>query len=173
MQYCFAITFRRDNQRSYELRAESESDCKAWIQAVKQARYATWPFSTLSPPRRTHRVFISRRDNSFGVRSLLHSFNKLLAQKEELEQKHLHLLQIVESEKTAKWQYTRQCEELTDEIKQLRTEVGPVVLSSRVRRPGRRRRSPVGEGGPSVASLLALGFDGGACFVDLKASVTS
>ena len=43
--------------------------------------------------------------------------------KEELEQKHLHLLQIVESEKTAKWQYTRQCEELTDEIKQLRTEV--------------------------------------------------
>jgi hypothetical protein len=51
------------------------------------------------------------------------SFNKLLAQKEELEQKHLHLLQIVESEKTAKWQYTRQCEELTDEIKQLRTEV--------------------------------------------------
>lgn len=37
-QYCFAVTFRRDNQRSYELRAESESDCKAWIQAVKQAR---------------------------------------------------------------------------------------------------------------------------------------
>ena len=38
LQYCFAVTFRRDNQRSYELRAESESDCKAWIQAVKQAR---------------------------------------------------------------------------------------------------------------------------------------
>lgn len=55
------------------------------------------------------------------------SFNKLLAQKEELEQKHLHLLQIVESEKTAKWQYTRQCEELTDEIKQLRTEVVPII----------------------------------------------
>ena len=51
------------------------------------------------------------------------SFNKLLLQKEELEQKHLHLLQIVESEKTAKWQYTQQCEELTDEIKQLRSEV--------------------------------------------------
>ena len=44
-------------------------------------------------------------------------------QKEELEQKHLHLLQIVESEKTAKWQYTQQCEELTSEIKKLRTEV--------------------------------------------------
>ena len=58
----------------------------------------------------------------FALR-LVCSFNKLLAQKEELEQKHLHLLQIVESEKTAKWQYTRQCEELTDEIKQLRTEV--------------------------------------------------
>jgi len=45
-----------------------------------------------------------------------------------LEQKHLHLLQIVESEKTAKWQYTRQCEELTDEIKQLRTEVKEMQL---------------------------------------------
>ncbi|KAB7497013.1 Ras-specific guanine nucleotide-releasing factor 2 [Armadillidium nasatum] len=51
------------------------------------------------------------------------SFNKLLLQKEELEQKHLHLLQIVESEKTAKWQYTQQCEELTSEIKKLRAEV--------------------------------------------------
>ena len=51
------------------------------------------------------------------------SFNKLLLQKEELEQKHLHLLQIVESEKTAKWQYMQQYEELTDEIKQLRSEV--------------------------------------------------
>ena len=33
------------------------------------------------------------------------------------------LLQVVESEKTAKWQYTRHCEELTDEIKKLRGEV--------------------------------------------------
>jgi predicted PurR-regulated permease PerM len=54
---------------------------------------------------------------------LVRSFNKLLLQKEELEQKHLHLLQIVESEKTAKWQYTQQCEELASEIKKLRAEV--------------------------------------------------
>ena len=47
----------------------------------------------------------------------------MLLQKEELEQKHLHLVQIVESEKTAKWQYTQQCEELTMEIKKLRAEV--------------------------------------------------
>ncbi|KAK3920513.1 Ras-specific guanine nucleotide-releasing factor 2 [Frankliniella fusca] len=51
------------------------------------------------------------------------SFNKLLMQKEELEQKHLHLLQIVESEKTAKWQYTQRCEELDTEIKKLRAEL--------------------------------------------------
>lgn len=51
------------------------------------------------------------------------SFNKLLLQKEELEQKHVHLLQVVESEKTAKWQYTQQCEELASEIKKLRAEV--------------------------------------------------
>lgn len=47
----------------------------------------------------------------------------MLLQKEELEQKHLHLVQIVESEKTAKWQYTQQCEELTMEIKKLRAEL--------------------------------------------------
>lgn len=52
-----------------------------------------------------------------------YSFNKLLLQKEELEQKHVHLLQVVESEKTAKWQYTQQCEELSSEIKKLRAEV--------------------------------------------------
>ena len=45
---------------------------------------------------------------------------------EELEQKHLHLLQVVESEKTAKWQYTQHCEELTEEIKKLRNEVSSV-----------------------------------------------
>lgn len=54
---------------------------------------------------------------------IYYSFNKLLLQKEELEQKHVHLLQVVESEKTAKWQYTQQCEELASEIKKLRAEV--------------------------------------------------
>jgi ABC-type phosphate/phosphonate transport system ATPase subunit len=47
----------------------------------------------------------------------------MLLQKEELEQKHVHLLQVVESEKTAKWQYTQQCEELATEIRKLRAEV--------------------------------------------------
>lgn len=46
-----------------------------------------------------------------------------MLQKEELEQKHLHLLQIVESEKTAKCQYIEQCEEFASEIKKLRSEV--------------------------------------------------
>ncbi|XP_054288606.1 ras-specific guanine nucleotide-releasing factor 2-like [Macrosteles quadrilineatus] len=87
-KYCFAISYRRENQRQYELRAATESDCKMWIEAIREA-----------------------------------SFNKLLLQKEELEQKHLHLLQIVESEKTAKWQYTQQCEELASEIKKLRAEL--------------------------------------------------
>ncbi|KAK9718958.1 RhoGEF domain [Popillia japonica] len=87
-QHSFAISYRRENQRQYELRALNETDCKNWIDAIKDA-----------------------------------SFNKLLLQKEELEQKHLHLLQIVESEKTAKWQYTQQCEELASEIKKLRAEL--------------------------------------------------
>lgn len=56
------------------------------------------------------------------------SFNKLLLTKEELEQKHVHLLQVVESEKTAKWQYTQQCEELASEIRKLRAEVGKAYI---------------------------------------------
>ncbi|XP_066901194.1 ras-specific guanine nucleotide-releasing factor 2 isoform X3 [Halyomorpha halys] len=87
-QYCFAISYRKETLRQYELRASSESECKAWIEAIREA-----------------------------------SFNKLLLQKEELEQKHLHLLQIVESERTAKLQYIQQCEELGTEIKKLRTEL--------------------------------------------------
>ncbi|KAJ8718281.1 hypothetical protein PYW08_002518 [Mythimna loreyi] len=51
------------------------------------------------------------------------SFNKLLLQKEELEQKQLHLLQVVESERTSRWQYAQQCDELTSEVKKLRTEL--------------------------------------------------
>ncbi|XP_014231080.1 ras-specific guanine nucleotide-releasing factor 2-like isoform X1 [Trichogramma pretiosum] len=87
-QICFAISYRRENQRQYELKSATETDCKMWIDAIREA-----------------------------------SFNKLLLQKEELEQKHLHLLQIVESEKTAKWQYTQNCEELTSELKKLRAEL--------------------------------------------------
>ncbi|CAH1153713.1 unnamed protein product [Phaedon cochleariae] len=87
-QFCFAISYRRENIRQYELRALNETDCMNWIEAIREA-----------------------------------SFNKLLLQKEELEQKHLHLLQIIESEKTAKWQYTQQCEELVTEIKKLRAEL--------------------------------------------------
>ncbi|XP_035709519.1 ras-specific guanine nucleotide-releasing factor 2-like isoform X3 [Folsomia candida] len=95
--YSFGITYRRENLRHYELRAESESECKAWIDAVRVA-----------------------------------SFNKLLLQKEELEQKYLHLVQIVESEKTAKWQYTVQCEQLASEIKKLRSEVSSSVLRQKL-----------------------------------------
>ncbi|KAG7300104.1 hypothetical protein JYU34_015643 [Plutella xylostella] len=51
------------------------------------------------------------------------SFNKVLLQKEELEQKQLHLLQVVESERTSRWQYAQQCDELTHELKQLRVEL--------------------------------------------------
>lgn len=60
------------------------------------------------------------------------SFSKMVLQKEELEQKHLHLVQIVESEKTAKWQYGQQCEELTIEIKKLRAEASVTYFLNNV-----------------------------------------
>lgn len=40
-----------------------------------------------------------------------------------MEQKQLHLLQVVESERTSRWQYAQQCDELASEVKKLRTEV--------------------------------------------------
>ncbi|KAI2806402.1 Ras protein-specific guanine nucleotide-releasing factor [Blomia tropicalis] len=88
LQHYFAITYRKEGSKTFELKAESETECNAWVHAIETA-----------------------------------SFSKMLLQKEELEQKHLHLVQIVESEKTAKWQYTQQCEELTMEIKKLRAEL--------------------------------------------------
>ncbi|XP_061932914.1 ras-specific guanine nucleotide-releasing factor 1 isoform X3 [Apis cerana] len=122
-QHCFAISYRRENQRQYELKAATESDCKTWIEAIREA-----------------------------------SFNKLLLQKEELEQKHLHLLQIVESEKTAKWQYTQQCEELASEIKKLRTEL--CALKKELRpvtstcRPGFQRTMSQGTGSLYMSGSL-------------------
>ncbi|XP_039758635.1 ras-specific guanine nucleotide-releasing factor 1-like [Pararge aegeria] len=86
--FCFTITYRRESQRQYELRAASEVDCVHWVDAIREA-----------------------------------SFNKLLLQKEELEQKQLHLLQVVESERTSRWQYAQQCDELANEVKKLRTEL--------------------------------------------------
>ena len=38
VQVCFGIMYRRENQRQYELRADTVSECKAWIDAIKMAR---------------------------------------------------------------------------------------------------------------------------------------
>lgn len=50
-------------------------------------------------------------------------YSKVLEQREELEQKHLHLLQILESERQAKWHYVQQTEELATSVKELRAEL--------------------------------------------------
>ncbi|XP_043486896.1 ras-specific guanine nucleotide-releasing factor 2-like isoform X2 [Polistes fuscatus] len=138
-QHCFAITYRRENQRKYELKAGTETDCKQWIDAIQEA-----------------------------------SFNKLLQQKEELEQKHLHLLQIVESEKTAKWQYTQQCEELASEIKKLRAELctlkkelRPSVAQGFTTRPGVQRTLSQGTG------TLASGMGYYGLYPEIQGSLVS
>lgn len=51
------------------------------------------------------------------------SFAKVVEQKECLEKKHSHLLQILESERQAKWHYVQQTEELSAEVKQLKCEM--------------------------------------------------
>lgn len=124
-QHCFTISYRRENQRHYELKCNTESECSAWIIAIREARlvYATILIKNLP------HIFSRLHSNFYNASPFVSlpasakSFNKLLLQKEELEQKHVHLLQVVESEKTAKWQYTQQCEELASEIRKLRAEV--------------------------------------------------
>ncbi|CAH1796894.1 unnamed protein product [Owenia fusiformis] len=86
-QYIFCIYYRKEGQRQYELRTDTESECNAWVDGIKQA-----------------------------------SFSIVLEQKEQLEQKHLHLLQILESERQGKWHYVQQTEELTTEVKKLKNE---------------------------------------------------
>ncbi|XP_052565795.1 ras-specific guanine nucleotide-releasing factor 2-like isoform X2 [Culex pipiens pallens] len=132
LQHCFTICYRRENQRQYELRASTESECSAWIIAIREA-----------------------------------SFNKLLLQKEELEQKHVHLLQVVESEKTAKWQYTQQCEELASEIRKLRAEI--CVLRKETR--SSYSATPVGRGSFSMPGEM-LSHDDPASLPGLCASVS-
>ena len=41
-QYCFTISYRKDaQQRQYDLKADSDSECTAWIDAIRQARYVS------------------------------------------------------------------------------------------------------------------------------------
>ncbi|KAJ6634992.1 Ras-specific guanine nucleotide-releasing factor 1, partial [Pseudolycoriella hygida] len=125
LQHCFSISYRRENQRQYDLKAANESECATWIIAIREA-----------------------------------SFNKLLLQKEELEQKHVHLLQVVESEKTAKWQYTQQCEELTSEIKKLRAEQ---ISSLRRECPRRSSGSKTPVGRASFSAVSGIEDDNCSC----------
>ena len=41
LQTCFAIFYRLENQRQYELKAATETDCKMWIDSIREARYRT------------------------------------------------------------------------------------------------------------------------------------
>ena len=45
-------------------------------------------------------------------------------EKEELQKKYVHVAQILESEKTARWQLLQQCEEQSEQIASLRAQVG-------------------------------------------------
>lgn len=67
---------------------------------------------------------------------IIDRYSKVLEQREELEQKHLHLLQILDSERQAKWHYVQQTEELATSVKELRAEV--LGRGRDVRNRGRR-----------------------------------
>ena len=37
-QHCFSIFFRTEGQRQYDLRVDTEPECDAWMEAIRQAR---------------------------------------------------------------------------------------------------------------------------------------
>lgn len=51
------------------------------------------------------------------------SFAELQSEKEKLQKKYVHVMQILESEKTAKWQLLQQCEEQGQLISSLKSQV--------------------------------------------------
>ena len=63
-----------------------------------------------------------------NAHAYIFSYCKNLEQKEQLEQKHMHLLQILDSERQAKWHYVQQTEELSVEVKKLKNEVTTLKL---------------------------------------------
>uniref|UniRef100_A0A1I8F5D3 PH domain-containing protein n=1 Tax=Macrostomum lignano TaxID=282301 RepID=A0A1I8F5D3_9PLAT len=89
--HCFSIFYKKDGQRHYDLRAESEAECNTWVEAIRNA-----------------------------------SYSRLAEQHEQLEQKHLHLLQIMESERQSKWNYVKQAEDMSNQLRRLRLEVREV-----------------------------------------------
>jgi len=66
------------------------------------------------------------------------SFSKLVEQKEQLEQKHLHLLQILDTERQSKWQYVQQTEELAAEVRKLKREVSFYLYFIQTEKDNRR-----------------------------------
>ena len=72
-QYCFTISYRKDaQQRQYDLKADSDSECTAWIDAIRQARY----FFTYCVPKTSCYSFIAHYRscpvNSNTVKSKFH-----------------------------------------------------------------------------------------------------
>ena len=60
------------------------------------------------------------------------SFAVTQLEKEELQKKYIHVAQILESEKTARWQLLQQCEEQSEQIASLKAQVQFVICTYRV-----------------------------------------
>ncbi|OWK52070.1 Ras-specific guanine nucleotide-releasing factor 1 [Lonchura striata] len=98
-QHYFTVNFNHENQKTLELRTEDAKDCDEWVAAIAHARAAHG------------RVCCSYRN--------------LATEHEALMQKYLHLLQIVETEKTVAKQLRQQIEDGEIEIERLKAEVKP------------------------------------------------
>ncbi|KAM3958384.1 LOW QUALITY PROTEIN: ras-specific guanine nucleotide-releasing factor 1 [Aphomia sociella] len=59
------------------------------------------------------------------------SFNKMLMQKEALEQQNRHLIQVMESERTSRWEFMVDRDNLNFEVKKLKSEVLTLNVAAR------------------------------------------
>ena len=68
------------------------------------------------------------RSSQTNMLEFIFSFSKVLELKQQVEQKHLHLLQVLDSERQAKWYYVQQTEEFASEVANLEREVNYYLL---------------------------------------------
>ena len=90
------------------------------------AKLVTWEKNSMDPADRSFHIRLCHK-HSF-IFWFWFSFAELQSEKEELEKKYIHVVQILESEKTAKWQLLQQCEEQAELVSSLKSEVLYVEL---------------------------------------------
>ncbi|KAL7980235.1 hypothetical protein Chor_001503 [Crotalus horridus] len=126
-QHYFTVNFNHENQKTLELRTEDAKDCDEWVAAISHASEA----GGITNVRPGGVLELAERRTTFNSSSISavssHSYGTLATEHEALMQKYLHLLQIVETEKTVAKQLRQQIEDGEIETERLKSEMAALL----------------------------------------------